>query len=253
MKKWITIAAALIALSGTMVFAAEPNNWNDPETASGSVWLTTDYVFRGVSNTDEHPAAQASLDYTFKGLYLGIWGSNTSFSDAGIEIDYYAGYAASLGKLDYDLMAVYYGYPEAQSDVPEHDYLELHLGLSYKLEGVPFEPVLGVGYNYSPDFFGEDGAGHYFNGMLDLTLPYGLVLGAELGYQDVEGDKSTGSGLGMDGDDGFEYAHWRISLSKEIPDWFTLDLSYHDSDDDAEDFFGKIADSRVVFTVSRTF
>jgi uncharacterized protein (TIGR02001 family) len=59
--------------------------------------------------------------------------------------------------------------------------------------------------------------------------------------------------MGMGGVDGFDYIHWRVSLTKEIPDWFTLDLSYHDTDNDEERFVGKIADSRVVFTISRTF
>jgi uncharacterized protein (TIGR02001 family) len=249
----ITIIALFIVAYAGLVFAEESDAWNDPKNMSGSVWLTTDYVFRGLSNSDEHPAAQGSLDYAFKGFYVGIWGSNTSFSDASIEIDYYAGYAGSLGKLDYDLMAIYYGYPEADSDVPEHDYLELHLGLSYKLDGLPLAPTLGVGYNFSPDYFGEDGIGHYFNGILDFSLPWGLTLGGEIGYQNVEGDKSTGNNLGMSGNDGFDYVHWRISLAKDIPDWFTLDLGYHAVDDDAEDFFGKIADSRLVLTVSRTF
>jgi uncharacterized protein (TIGR02001 family) len=84
-------------------------------------------------------------------------------------------------------------------------------------------------------------------------LPYGFGLGGEIGYQDVEGDESTGGNMGMDGDDGYDYVHWRVSLSKEIPKWFTLDLSYHDTDNDAQDFFGDIAESRFVFTVSRTF
>ncbi len=253
-KILITIITLFITAYGGLVFAEESNAWDDPKNISGSVWLTTDYVFRGISNSDEHPAIQGSLDYTFKGFYVGIWGSNTSFTDAGIEIDYYSGYAGSLGKLDYDLMAIYYGYPEADSNVPEPDYLEVHLGLSYKLEGLPFAPTLGAGYNFSPDYFGEDDVGHYFNGTLDLSLPWwGLTLGGEVGYQDVEGDKSTGNNLGMGGNDGFDYVHWRISLAKDIPDWFTLDLSYHDTDDDAQDFFGKIADSRWVFTISRTF
>jgi uncharacterized protein (TIGR02001 family) len=88
---------------------------------------------------------------------------------------------------------------------------------------------------------------------LDLALPYGLALGGEIGFQDVEGDKTSGSGLGMNGGEGFDYVHWRISVSGDIKDWFTLDLSYHNTDSDAKAFFGDNADSRVVFTISRTF
>ena len=252
LKNLTTITTLFIAVFAGVVFAEEPDVWNNPKNMSASVWLTTDYVFRGLSNSDENPAVQGSLDYTFQGFYVGIWGSNTSFTDAGIEIDYYAGYAGSSGKLGYDIMAIYYGYPDGGSN-PEPDYFEAHLGLTYTFEGAPLEPTLGAGYNYSPDYFGEDGDGHYVHGTLDLSLPHGFTLGGEVGYQDVEGDKSTGNSMGMDGGDGFDYVHWRVSLTKEIPDWFTLDLSYHDTGDDAGDFFGDIADSRGVFTISRTF
>jgi uncharacterized protein (TIGR02001 family) len=254
MKKRLIIMVTLLAvLHAGLVFSQDADTWTDPKNMSGTVWFTTDYVFRGISNTDEAPAIQGSLDYTFKGFYVGIWGSNTDFSDAGIEIDLYAGYTGSLGKLDYDIMGIYYGYPEADSSVPDPAYYEAHLGLSYKFEGLALTPVVGVGYNFSPDFSGEDDVGHYLNAIVDLSLPWGLTLGGELGYQDVEGDKSTGNNRGIDGNDGFDYYHWRISIAKEIPDWFTLDLSYHAVDDDAEDFFGKIADSRTVLTLSRTF
>jgi uncharacterized protein (TIGR02001 family) len=93
MKKRLVILTGLLLVAFcSLVSAEEPvkdkEAWNDPKNISGSVWLTTDYVFRGLSNTDENPAAQGSLDYTFKGFYVGIWGSNSDLSDAGIEIDY---------------------------------------------------------------------------------------------------------------------------------------------------------------------
>ncbi len=256
LRNLTTITILLIVMWGGIVLAEEPvkepDVWNNPKNMSASIWLTTDYVFRGISNTDENPAIQGSLDYTYKGFYLGIWGSNTSFTDAAIEIDYYAGYAGSFGELGYDIMGIYYSYPSGGSN-PEPDYFEAHLGLTYKFTGLPLGPTLGTGYNYSPDFFGEDGDAHYVHGTLDLSLPYGFSLGGEVGYQDVEGDETTGNGLGEDGGDGFNYYHWRISLAKEIPDWFNLDLSYHDTGGGAEGLLGDIADQRVVFTLSRTF
>lgn len=256
MKKLISLTILLMAVFGGIVFAEEPAKeqdvWNNPKNISASVWFMSDYVFRGLSNSDENPAVQGSLDYTFKGFYVGIWGSNTSSTDAGIEIDYYGGYAESFGNFGYDIMAIYYSYPDGGSN-PEPDYFEAHLGLTYTFAGIPLTPTIGAGYNYSPDYFGEDGTANYVNGTIDFALPYGFTLGGEVGYQDVEGDKSTGDDIGMDGGDGFHYVHWRISLTKEIPKWFALDLGYHDTDDDAQDFFGDIADPRFVFTISRTF
>ncbi|MGH8589680.1 MAG: TorF family putative porin [Gammaproteobacteria bacterium] len=37
--------------------------------------LASDYVFRGISQTDNHPAIQGSLEYGYEpwGVYLGIW------------------------------------------------------------------------------------------------------------------------------------------------------------------------------------
>jgi len=255
-RRCIVITTLILVMLFGVAYAEEPaaeqEAWNNPKNISGTVWLTTDYVFRGLSNSDENPAAQGSLDYTFKGFYIGIWGSNTEFSDAHIEIDYYGGYGGEIGNFSYDFMAIYYSYPENDND-PHPQYFEAHAGGKYKFAGVPLEPTVGLGYNYSPDFSGEDGTGHYGHGTLDLALPWDLTLGGELGYQWVKGDKLTGDNMGMDGDDGFDYWHWRVSLTKDIPKWFTLDLSYHDTDNDAQDFFGDIADSRLVFTVSRTF
>ncbi len=257
MKKGLIILASILVvafcgLASAEEQAMEAEVWNDPKNISATVWFTTDYMFRGLSNTDENPAIQGSLDYTFKGFYVGIWGSNSELGDAGIEIDYYGGYAGAIDNFGYDLMLIYYTYPEDGRD-PEVNYVEAHLGLTYTFADIVLSPTLGVGYNYSPDFYGEDGSAHYVNATLDLALPYDFTLGGEVGYQDVEGDDSTGNNLGMDGKDGYDYWHWRVSLVKDIPKWFTLDLSYHGNDDDAEDFFGDIADSRLVFTVSRTF
>ena len=67
-------------------------------TLSATTAFTTDYIFRGVSNTDENPAVQAAFDATYGMFYAGMWGSNTDFGD-GIEIDYYAGITPKWGNI----------------------------------------------------------------------------------------------------------------------------------------------------------
>ncbi len=260
MKKKLNLLLALLltAICGTASAEEETKEKIEggvfhQSNFGASVALTTDYVFRGISQTDEDPAIQGSLDYAHpSGFYLGVWASNVdeAISRGNIEIDYYAGYTAEFSKgFSYDVSLIYYSYPSGGND-PEPDYIEGHLGLAYAFSDIPLEPSLGVGYNYSPDFYGEDGDAHYINGTLDVTLPAGFGLGFELGYQDVEGDKTTGNNMGEDGADGFDYWHWRIGLSKELKG-FELDLSYYDTNE--EDFLGKIGESRFVFTISRTF
>jgi uncharacterized protein (TIGR02001 family) len=220
---------------------------------SASTTFATDYVFRGISQTNEDPAVQGSLDYAHPiGFYLGVWGSNVdeSISKGNLELDFYGGYGRELFKdFSIDLSIIYYVYPGSGSD-PEANFVEGHVGLSYALSALPLAPTLGVGYNYSPDFFGEDGDGHYVNGKLDLSLPYGFGLGGEIGYQWVEGDKTTGHDQGMNGHDGYDYTHYKVGLSKELLG-FNLELSYQDTNE--ENYFGDIAGDRVVFAISRKF
>ena len=79
-------------------------------TLSGNAVFTTDYVFRGFTNSAEKPAVQPEFDLTYKNFYAGIWGSNVNFGDApngkdlaSVEIDYWAGITPTLGKWTLDI------------------------------------------------------------------------------------------------------------------------------------------------------
>ena len=178
-----------------------------PHSISGSITMATDYVYRGITQTDEEPTIQGSFDYGHEsGFYAGVWASNIDFAGS-IEMDWYAGFANEVGGLGYDFMILYYSYPGADDDAAELNFLELHVGLSYGFD-VGLSPTIGVGYDYSPDFYGEDDTGYHYSGSLDLTLPMDIGFGATYAYQDIEGDKTTPGGL--------DYAYWKIGLSKEI-------------------------------------
>lgn len=230
--------------------AAEGGAFDDANF-SATLTMTTDYVSRGVSYSDEDPAVQGTFDYAHPGgFFAGIWGS--SWDDAGysndIELGYYAGYGGALSKLSYSLWATYYQYPGAEDEGFEFDYWEFTGGLYYTIEGIPLTPALSVEYYFSHDYSGEDGLFHYVSGAVDFSLPKNLTLGFLVGYKDVEGDKSTGNGLGMDGGDGYDYFHWKAGISTVLKG-FTLDLSYHDTSE--HDYWGDLGDERLVFSLSR--
>lgn len=49
---------------------------------TGYVNLTTDYVYRGVTRSDGHGAAQLGADISFdSGAYIGVWGSTIDIGD----------------------------------------------------------------------------------------------------------------------------------------------------------------------------
>jgi len=257
-KPFITGLAVLLAVTFAERSSGEEkkDNTDGPFAMSnftGMAAITSNYIFRGVSQTDDDPAVQGSFEYKHPvGFYTGVWGSNVddSVSEGNVELDLYAGFRKEIAEgLGLDLSIIYYWYP-GDSQSTQRDYVEGHVGLSYLFSKLPLDPNLGLGFNYSPDFFGEDGNGYYVNGTLRLTLPYQFTLGFELGYQYVEGDKTTGNGAGLNDGDGYDYLFWRIGISKELLG-FVLDLSYYDTSE--SQYFGKIGDDHIVFTISRSF
>ena len=122
------VSPAMGADFGTYKPAEEPVVAGSKLELSANVALTTDYVFRGFSQTDESPAIQGGFDATYGAFYLGIWASNLDFGGAtnlagatvdiaDIEVDLYGGITkeVTLGGRDvtFDLGVIYYAYPNA--------------------------------------------------------------------------------------------------------------------------------------------
>ncbi len=203
-----------------------------PHTFSANVGLFSEYVFRGITNSNEGPAIQGGFDYAHaSGFYAGGWASNIEFgggpaSDtASIEIDVYAGYAAKLANgIGWDVGMIYYAYPDQNEDVgADYNYYESYGKLNYSWAGIPFTPSLEVGLYYSPDYFGEDGDAVYTYGTVGASLPYDFNPYVTVGYQNVDGDKTSGPA-------GYDYVHYAIGMSKTLGQ-FTADLSWQDARD----------------------
>lgn len=242
--------AILLALGTGSAVAEEPE---PAHSLSANVAITNDYVFRGVTQTQEDPAISGGFDYTYNpfGAYVGVWASNIEFAGgaggdaATIETDFYGGFRGAFASgVTWDVGGIYYGYPAQNEDagaVGDYAYWEAKLALGYTFENAPFTPTLTGSLYYSPDYFGEDGDGVYVGGVLSLVLPHDFGLAFAIGHQSVDGDATTGP-------NGYDYTHFRIGASKTFKN-VTMDLSYHDTDDSAE-CGGALCDGRVVFTVS---
>jgi uncharacterized protein (TIGR02001 family) len=260
MKQKLGLLFALLFLATCGVASAEEETKPEIETGlfagknfAASVALTTDYVYRGVSQTDENWAIQGSFDYGHpSGFYVGVWASNVAeiVSEGNMEMDLYGGYSREFFKnFSFDIGIIYYWYPDPGTG-PKRDFIEGVLGLKYSFPNIALSPQLGLSYNYSPNFYGADRDGNHLLGTIELTLPYEFGLGGQLGYQDVAGGATTGGAAGENGRSGFDYFYWQVGLFRAIKG-FVLDLSYWGTD--AEDYLGSYADSRVVFTLSRSF
>ncbi len=246
MNKFITLlAAALVAVSAASSAQAQETASFIPGDFTANAALTSDYIFRGISQSDEGPAIQGGFDYTyndeqdgFPGFYAGIWASNVDFNDgdeASVELDVYAGLQGTIDQLgsDWKLGGIYYAYPGADDDL-NYDFWEVAGSLTHD-----FGPlILSGAINYSPEYFGETGDAWYFSYAASVPLPYDFTFNAHLGYQDIE--------------DGVDYYDWSAGLGYS---WngFNFAVNYIDTDLDEPEECADGCSERVVFTVSKAF
>jgi uncharacterized protein (TIGR02001 family) len=208
-------------------------------TVSGNVALTTDYVFRGVSQSDESPAVQggfaAALGDT--GLYAGAWASNINFGTGGsnLELDLYGGYKFAIGGIAMDVGAIGYFYPGAADDVAELDYVEAYVKPSIALTE---QFTLGGGVYWSPEFTGETGDGLY----VEVNGAY--VVSPELSFSGAVGQQQVDAAGFFAGED--TYMTWNAGGTYSAMG-LGFDLRYVATDVDNVSIF----DDRVVFTVKR--
>ena len=216
-------------------------------TLGASAALTTDYVFRGISQTNQGPAVQASLDASYGIFYLGAWGSNVDFGAgpfgqdiANIEIDYYAGITPEWSGISFDIGGIYYTYPGAFDPGPELDYFELKTAASYTF-GESF--TVGVSNYWSPENFAETGnadalelAGEYVfgNKLFNVFTP---SVSALVGRQWI--DKVP------------DYTYWNAGLTLGFMENWSADVRYWDTDLGCGGL--NICNSRVVGTISASF
>jgi len=115
-------------------------------SVDANVSFATDYVWRGMTQSDG-PAIQGGFDYASDGgFYAGIWGSNVNFNDgAGNELDYYFGYGFDKDQLSIDFGYISYDYPNNKAEL---DFKEIYIGLM----------MSDLGINFA---FGQDGAPDY--------------------------------------------------------------------------------------------
>ena len=194
------IASAIVAASIAAPAMAE-------ESLSLNAAVSSDYVWRGMTQTAGQAAVSGGIDYDAgNGVYVGTWFSNVEFADASYEADIYAGYAGKAGDFDYDVGYVYYGY----FDGTDLDFSEVYGSVTYDF--------VTAGVAILVDAEGADFADtFYYNLDGAWAVEGGFELGAHIGYYDVDG-----------ADEQIDYS---ISLSKGA---FTLTMSDTDADDGSD-------------------
>jgi uncharacterized protein (TIGR02001 family) len=218
---------------------------------SGTVTATSDYDFRGISQSGTDVALQGSLDWAHdSGFYLGAWGSNVDFSSEGadfgedIEVDLYTGFSKSLESgFSWNAGFIYYLYPGAEypGTSTKLDYWEVSLGGGFKDFAAKFWYSDNFG-NFE-DVSGTSADAWYAEVNYTIKLPQDFAIGLHAGHSDGDywGD--------------FDYQDYAVSISKALGHFnLMLKYVYPDVADGAEitaDQFNN--EDRVLLNVATTF
>ena len=230
--------AALVTIPASQAFGAE---------VSGNVALTSDYKFRGISQSDSAPSIQGGFDVGFdNGFYIGTWGAAVDFDcssapdscgglNGGIELDYYAGFAADLNdSVSYDVGYIYYDYPQDEGLLG--DYGEIYGSLSFG--------DFGIGMNYSDEYWGETGKFTYTYVTYSMALSEGYALDFLVG----SGDYDEAGYL----NEATDHMNWSVALSTSAAG-LDFTIAYEDTDLDKEEAYGyDWADAALILTIGKS-
>lgn len=169
--------------------AAEQDTAAGPWDLSGSVTLATEYMTRGFSDSDSHPALQGNVVLSHEsGWAAEIWASNVDYNDsweAKVELDLYLTYSFGMGPGDMTLGAGYYLFPGAKESL---DYEHYEFFATYESTLPNDIATLGAEIWYSPDFFLDSGNAVYVAATADVPVPAvdGLSVVGHIGHQSIE-------------------------------------------------------------------
>jgi uncharacterized protein (TIGR02001 family) len=197
----ITLALASLGASSARAEDAKPDN-----EISFNAAVTSDYRYRGISQSRLKPALQGGADYVNNpsGVYVGTWASTIhwikdSGGDGNVELDVYAGKRGDIAPgVSYDVGGLYYVYP-SNSLATSANTFELYGQVGY-----------GPGYlKYShslTNLFGFSDSKHsgYLDATANLPLATDWLLNLHVGRQLV---KHNGA---------FSYTDYKIGVTRDF-------------------------------------
>jgi uncharacterized protein (TIGR02001 family) len=213
LKLALVAAAASVAMSGVAMAEELKLSYN--------VGVASDYIFRGVSNTNTKGQVFGGVDATYGIGYVGVWTSNVDFGTPhpDQEIDVYAGVKPTVADINLDLGVIYYGYTKDKNAAPgSFSYIEIKAAAS-KAVG---PATVGAAVYYSPEFPGKGGEAVYYE--LNGSAPIGekLSLSGAVGRQ--QADVTNYFGGVSD-----SYVTWNAGVTAAINDHVSADIRYSDT------------------------
>lgn len=213
-------------------------------TFGGSLLIASDYMFRGISNSNLRPQVRGDFNWSHEGgLYMGVWASNTDFGGTGnsMEIDPYIGFSRDIGESNFNFDIGYwsYNYPGSPSEL---DYAEVYTYLNYSGDKFSASPSVW----WTDNYFGKD----FLDGVSALAyeVTFGYEICEGLASSVRVGEQTFGSGY-----DNLDFTYWDIGVDYTLDKW-SIGLRWNDTDG-IDPFLANpnLADGELVFGVTRSF
>ena len=169
MKKYFIAMVAGLMMAAGGAFA---------EGFSGSVGVMNDYVFRGVSQNNQHMSFTGNVDYSIGNLSVGVAATEVDNTGDQVELNAIANYRFTVSdSMSVDVGAIYYAYP----GVHQFNMTEVNSAVNFNTEKVTSQ----VKVSYTNDY-GVTGNHAWYgevNGAYLMTKRTSLI--AHVGYTDV--------------------------------------------------------------------
>jgi len=175
-------AGIFVATLTSAQAAADPAFGNMGASFSANIGITNNYVWRGITQTNDDFAVQGGADVEFdSGFSLGVWASNVDFGDGTeAEIDLYGSYSIPLTEMvSANVGAIGYFFA-GQPSGADYTFFEGNVGLDFDL-GMA---TLSTSVAYSPDVGNE--TTWYFNSGLGIPLSEIFEVFGGVGYYQWE-------------------------------------------------------------------
>lgn len=235
----LALLASAVVGSASVAYAQD----SGALTLSGNAGITSDYRFRGISQTEESVAVQGGLDAGLAvsetvSLYAGTWGSTGDKDTIGAsEIDVYGGVAGTAGLASWSVGALGYLY----ADAANLDFWEINGEVGMDIG--PVSAAAGIYYAPKQDNIGDEDGVYVYTNLSSAVPNSPVTLKASLGYED----------------NAFWDGKWDWSVGADLAyKQFTFGVAYVDSNKSARYFTdsGKSkrgGDATVLFTVGASF
>lgn len=196
---------------------------------AASTAVGSDYVWRGITQTDGDPAVFATVTASVGGFYLGAGTENVKFGQVRQEYDAWGGYVVKSGEWSFDVGLSFYGYVDSPDPI---DTLEVKGAITRATDN----SSVGLAAYYTRNYFGTRRSALYLEANGSRKITNGLSASGSIGVQRLAATK--------------DYLTWNAGLSYDLLPGLKADLRYHDMTDDP---FGGAGRARLVATATYGF